>query len=174
MTQLAYAGPSTGLTGLIFVIPFISVGLSRSIGRLVRQHIPEARLVHKNNLSLKSLLVNSKDKLTHLNKSGIYKLTCHDCQASYIGRTIRLLQTRINEYINRSTTSAFGGHLVDEQHSFEVDTGSKILHNITSRNFNRLDFVKDLEITKEMAKNEHCLNNNLNRCYVPLHRRLMN
>jgi len=96
---------------------------------MVRQHIPEARIVDKNNFSLKSLLVNSRDKLTHLNKSGIYRLTCHDCPASYVGRTIKFLQTGTQEHLCRASTSAFGRHLLEEGHSFDVSVDFKILHN---------------------------------------------
>ncbi|CAG9767979.1 unnamed protein product [Ceutorhynchus assimilis] len=51
---------------------------------------------------------------------------------------------------------------------------TKILHNISSKNFNRLDFMEDIEISKELRNNELCLNTqvNLNRSYIPLHRRL--
>jgi len=62
------------------------------------------------------------------------------------------------EHLCRAATSAFGGHLLEEGHSFDSSTDSKILHNITTRNYNRLYFIEDLEITKEMAFNRHSLN----------------
>jgi len=159
----------------VFVIPFVSASLTRSFSRRVRQNVPEARIVHKNNLSLKSFLVNSKDKLTHVPKSGIYKLKCNDCDVTYIGRTIRALQTRVGEHISRTSNSAFGGHLIETGHRFDIGTNAKILHSLSTRNFNRLNFMEDVEITKEMALNSQCVNTqvNLNRSYVPLHRRLI-
>lgn len=173
MTE-AYNAPKP-LSDSVFVIPFLSSHLTRSISRNVKQHLPEARIVYKNNLSLKSILVNSKDRLETLNKSGIYRLNCDDCEASYVGRTFRSLQIRLSEHLKRDT-SAFGKHLSETGHNFDPGNGAKILHNITSRNHNRLDFMEDIEIEREMASNTNCLNtkSRLVRYYSPLYKRLLN
>jgi len=112
---------------------------------------------------------------THVYKSGIYKLKCNDCDVTYIGRTIRAFQTRVGEHISRTSNSAFGEHLIASGHRFDIGTNAKILHNLSTRNFNRLDFMEDVEITKEIAHNSRCVDTqvNLNRSYVPLHRRLL-
>jgi len=62
ITNLAYARVPHSHESPVFVIPFVSVSLNRYVSRIVRQLVPETRIVHKNNSSLKSLLVNSKDK----------------------------------------------------------------------------------------------------------------
>lgn len=175
ITNLAYARVPQNPESPIFVIPFVSVSLTRSISRIVRQLVPEARIVHKNNSSLKSLLVNYKDKLTHVHKSGIYKLECNDCDVTYIGRTIRALQTRVGEHLARTSTSAFGAHLIETGHVFEIETNTKAIHNLATRNYNMLDFLEDVEISREMSLNPSCVNTqvNLSRSYVPLHRRLL-
>lgn len=121
--------------------------------------------MHKISSSLKSFLVNSKDKLTHVHKSRKKKLECNDCDVAYNERTIRALQMRVGKRLSRTSSSAFGGHLTKTGHRFDIGTNAKILHNLSTRNFNRLDFLEDVVITREMALNSRCVNTqvNLNR-----------
>ncbi|KAJ8915301.1 hypothetical protein NQ315_014809 [Exocentrus adspersus] len=72
----------------------------------------------------------------------------------------KLTQTdhvRINEHLSRDN-SAFGEHLRMTQHSFDPAVNSKIMHQVTSKNYNRLDFLEDVEIRGELSNNNNCLN----------------
>lgn len=155
-------------------LPFLDQETNSKILQVFSQNVENLKISFRTNNSLSSHLVNSKDKIDHLSKSGIYKLNCNTCNSTYIGRTCRPLKTRIQEHLTKST-SAFGEHLKNNNHDFSPRSNSKILHNITSKNFNRLDFMEDIEITKELQDNFSCLNTqvNLNRAYIPLHRRLL-
>ena len=57
------------------------------------------KIAYNNNNSLKNLLGNPKDKTTLLDKSGIYKVDCLNCNNSYIGQTRRSLQVRFKEHL---------------------------------------------------------------------------
>ena len=54
--------------------------------------------------------------------SGVYKLTCPDCNRAYIGQTDRKFATRFKEhekaFRSHSQTSSFSKHLDKEAHSF--------------------------------------------------------
>ena len=50
--------------------------------------------------TLKSFIKREKDKLELLsNQNMVYKISCDDCEASYVGQTKRKLSTRIREHI---------------------------------------------------------------------------
>lgn len=156
-------------------VPFIHNSLNKNITKIFQKFYDNVRISYKTKNNLGSQLVNSKDKIDKLSKSGIYKLSCNSCNCTYVGRTCRSLKVRINEHLNRSS-SAFGNHLKDFNHNFSPHSNSKILHHVTSKNYNRLDFLEDIEITNELKTNNSCVNTqvNLNRSFIPLHRRLTN
>lgn len=51
-----------------------------------------------NNQNIGNVLLNGKDKLDKLCRSGIYKLCCENCDAVYIGQTGRSFNTRRKEH----------------------------------------------------------------------------
>ena len=57
---------------------------------------------------LRSFIKVQKDELPLMNrKNVVYKISCNDCDATYVGQTCRLLHTRINEHrahIRRNST----------------------------------------------------------------------
>ena len=60
--------------------------------------------------------------------SGVYKLTCPDCNKAYAGQTGRRFSIRYNEHkevvYNNSHTSSFAQHLHEQAHSFgPIDKG---------------------------------------------------
>lgn len=78
-------------------------------------------LVYKNNNKLSDLLGSTKDKRDSLDKSGIYRMKCSDCDAEYIGQTRRALKHRCKEHIKcvqqkQVRKSAFANHAVFNQH----------------------------------------------------------
>lgn len=54
-----------------------------------------------NKKTLKSKIGNSKDKISKLNESVIYKLSCSDC-GTKIGHIIRHLNTRKKEHLTKT------------------------------------------------------------------------
>ncbi len=66
-------------------------------------------------------------------KSGVYKLTCPDCNMTYVGQTGRSFRTRFREHARdfkyRTGNSKFAQHLIDQGHSFgSIDSIMEILH----------------------------------------------
>ncbi|XP_074039195.1 uncharacterized protein [Leptinotarsa decemlineata] len=159
-----------------FSLPYFDQNMCTDISKFIENTIPGTKISFKSQNNLSNFLVNSKDKINKLNCSGVYKLNCSDCSASYIGRTCRPLFTRINEHIKKPDKSAFGHHIKFHNHNFSPNRNSKILHKIDNKNFLRLDLFEELEISKELSNNDHCLNTqvNLNRDFLPLHKRIMN
>lgn len=155
-------------------IPFLNNNLSQQISKIFKSYKPDIKISHKIGSNLGKSLINSKDKIDNLHKSGVYKLSCSDCDTTYIGRTCRPLSVRINEHINNPNKSPFGHHIRFSQHNFNPERNSKLLVNVQSKNFMRLDFLEDLEINNELKQNTNCLNTqvNLNRTFIPIHRRL--
>lgn len=78
-------------------------------------------LVYKNKNKLSDLLGSTKDKKNQLEKSGIYRIHCSECDAVYIGQTKRSVKQRFKEhlmciqhkYVRRS---AFANHAVYNEH----------------------------------------------------------
>ncbi|CAG9834720.1 unnamed protein product [Diabrotica balteata] len=98
-----------------------------------------------------------------LDKSDIYKLKCDDCVASFVGRSIRKVSTRISEHLKRPNSSSFGQHLLSSKYNFNINSGSSILHDISrKKNYIELDLLEDLDITRETNRNSHCFNTQIN------------
>ncbi|KAK4887785.1 hypothetical protein RN001_004056 [Aquatica leii] len=121
--------------------------------------------------TLKLFLVNNKDQIPILHKSGVYQLTCSFCNSSYIGQTGRKFKTRLNEHlylINRysntniyNTNSAFANHILCSGHSFSSDLNIKILHVCNKGSL--LNSLETLEINRISNNNSiNCLNEMLN------------
>ena len=69
----------------------------------------------KPHTTTKSILVAFKDKDHPQDKCGVvYQLTCHDCEASYIGETERALKQRLKE--RQKDSSPVGHHMGYNKH----------------------------------------------------------
>lgn len=103
----------------------------------------------KTDNNLGKYIKNYKSKTSNLNKSGVYKLNCADCDKMYIGRTYRKFQTRINEhrkcYENKKRESNYSNHCLEENHAF--NSHFEILH--TCERGLRLNFLETMEINKQ-------------------------
>ncbi|XP_018308772.1 uncharacterized protein [Mycetomoellerius zeteki] len=68
-----------------------------------------------------------KDQLDPLfNQNVVYKISCDDCEASYVGQTKRQLKTRLHEHvsdINKKSKSptVITCHRIDQNHNFDWD-----------------------------------------------------
>jgi len=76
---------------------------------------------------LKNIIKGQKDNIPKLSQTNlVYKLSCRDCDATYVGQTGRTLKTRISEHrnhINRNTTtqSVITEHRINFLHEFNWD-----------------------------------------------------
>ena len=100
-----------------FNFPYISDTINRKISRCFRREGLNVRLYHKS-FSLRSALKlknnnyqTCKKKNCHLDdklcfrKNLVYRITCNNCNKSYIGSTIRPLHDRIHEHFNNENSS---------------------------------------------------------------------
>jgi len=90
----------------------------------------------------KNLFSHLKAPIPLLQKSGVYKLNCNDCPASYIGQTGRELKARSSEHKNVEK-SAFAAHLCRHNHALDQ---VHFLHQ--SGKGKKLSALEDVEIIK--------------------------
>lgn len=84
------------------------------------------------NLKFKNLLCNYKDVVDSEEKSGIYKITCEDCDKIYIGQTSRNFRTRLKEHYSHYTKkendkSAVALHLNEYSHQLSFQNSKLIV-----------------------------------------------
>ena len=79
-----------------FTIPYIK-SISESFSSI--SNMFHNKLAFSITNTLKSIIKRGKDNLELLSNM-IYKISCNDCEASYVGQTKRKLSTRIREHIS--------------------------------------------------------------------------
>ena len=93
------------------------------------------RVAYQNPGKLSDLIGSTKDKnIDELAKSGIYQLSCADCDAIYIGQTKRNIGIRRNEHINdcfkpENPESAMAYHCITKSHSIRNVSLLKEVHD---------------------------------------------
>ena len=108
-------------------VPYIK-GISERLQRAFKSH--EVTIVHKPVNSLRSQLVQVKDKTENLKKCGtVYHIHCDQCNKQYIGETSRVLETRIKEHLSRDSSAVhehcqLTGHSVDSSKTKVLATES--------------------------------------------------
>jgi hypothetical protein len=112
------------------------------------------KITHNNNNSLKNLLGNPKDKTDVLEKSGIYKIDCLNCNNSYIGQTRRSLQIRFKEHLahlkyQRLDKSSVAMHMATNNHNTNIQQ-INLLKSV--EHVDQLDAAESLEIIKHRDK----------------------
>ncbi|XP_072396370.1 uncharacterized protein [Diabrotica undecimpunctata] len=155
-------------------LPFYHESLSGDIRNLIQRSVENIHVSFKVPNNLGQHISNSKDPINYMNRSGVYRLKCSDCNATYIGRTCRSLSSRSLEHIKRENTSTFSQHLKEHNHTLNIPEDVSLIHNISQKNFLKLDLYEDLEILKEKQKSPNCVNRHVsfNRDFLPLHRQL--
>lgn len=117
--------------------------------------------IENNNRNLNNLLVNNKPKIDALQKSGIYKLYCNSCDATYIGQSGRAVKTRIGEHLHsikkKDKKTGFSEHCTNLNHNLDLDKVKILHHNI--KKSKRLTLLENLEIKKALHTNTHLVNN---------------
>lgn len=106
------------------VLPYIGE-VSQSIANYLKKL--DINVSFKVTHNIKSSLCNYIDKEDPLCSSGVYKLNCSDCPATYIGMTNRTIKIRTSEHNrqiknNNSGTqySHFAEHILNSNHNFNI------------------------------------------------------
>lgn len=99
----------------------------------------------KTDNNMKVLLGNAKDKMDMLQCSGVYKLECGCCSASYVGETGRALNVRIEEHL-KNKNSYFYKHLNIHGHTFDKTKNVKLIHKMNKCHL--LELTEMYEINK--------------------------
>lgn len=104
-------------------------------------------------------LIKLKDALDLEQKSGVYRLECGSCKASYVGQTGRKLYNRLQEHYrafknNSPEKSAFASHLIESGHDFS-NFSFKLLYSADKgKQMNRLEeFATVSELAAEDMEN---------------------
>lgn len=95
----------------------------------------DMQCVYRSNNKLMNVLGSTKDKKENAQKSGIYSISCDDCDSVYIGQTKRAIETRFKEHISwikkkDPNKSAFAAHILKTEHSFENQQCAKLIKQV--------------------------------------------
>ncbi|XP_071573819.1 uncharacterized protein [Temnothorax nylanderi] len=144
-------------------LPYIK-GLSENINyTLSKCHITPLFTIPK---KLDCLIKRGKDKIDDLKQTEIvYKITCKDCNAIYIGQTKRHLCTRLKEH-QKDIKKPAGKHSVVSEHRIsrghDFDWGNpEIMHRerlMRKRELAEMFFIKKSDNTINMQKDTESLN----------------
>jgi len=92
------------LTRKFFTVPYMK-GISESFRNITKKY--DFRLAYTTGNSLNKYIKTGKDKLNPDSCCGVvYKINCHECDASYVGQTKRSLKTRVKEHVSDIKKSA--------------------------------------------------------------------
>jgi hypothetical protein len=84
--------------------------------------LTDIKIAFRTNSTLDRLLSTKKPTTDKYTASGIYKLTCQECNKAYVGQTGRSFHIRYKEhkqaFKNNSHTSNYAKHLLDHAHPF--------------------------------------------------------
>jgi len=105
-------------------VPFIN-NVTRSFTNIARKNNLNAIFTINNKLT--NFIKTGKDNIDKLKHSNVvYRISCNDCDATYVGQTKRQLNTRIREHkldINKTTglPSVISQHRLSNNHEFQWD-----------------------------------------------------
>jgi len=105
-----------------FTIPFLS-SVSHKLKHLTKDL--DARISYYSLNKLNTMIKGHKNRVPNMLRTNVvYKLSCKDCSATYVGQTCRTLKTRISEHknhIRRNTTtqSVITEHRLNFSHEFD-------------------------------------------------------
>ena len=82
------------------------------------------KLSYKKFNSLNQFIQTQKDKIEeHSHNNVVYKISCQNCNATYVGQTKRQLKTRLHEHKNdikkSSSPSVISAHRINFDHQFD-------------------------------------------------------
>jgi len=105
-----------------FTIPYVS-NFSEKFKKVIAGS--NLKLAYHSFNKLNSLIKVHKDKTPDsLRRNVVYKISCNDCDASYVGQTGRLLKTRVSEHKNHirrnsPNVSVITNHRMQHNHDFD-------------------------------------------------------
>jgi len=146
----------------ILVIPYIN-----KISELVAATIDKSRYVigYRTLNNLGGFVRVHKDTVeTFSNNNVVYKISCRDCEASYVGQTKRQLKTRVKEHCNNfksisANPSVITEHAMQLSHSFDWDN-VKILDtekNYFKRSVSEMIHIKEQSLGLNAQKDTELL-----------------
>ncbi|XP_062541740.1 uncharacterized protein LOC134209742 [Armigeres subalbatus] len=114
------------------------------------------QVVHKSENTLRDLLCNLKDRVPSEEQSGVYRISCDDCSAVYIGQTRRKIKVRLREHKSAVETlkiheSSVAAHAVNCGHNINWED-SKLLRAV--RKNSQLNESMFITNSKEPLMNE--------------------
>ena len=137
--------------------------VSERIANILRKQNIE--VTFRSPTSLSRELINNKHKLDRMEKSGVYKMFCDECDSVYIGQTGRDFQTRKKEHLHsyktKKTDSTFANHLLEENH--RPSKKFEVLH--LAEKGARLTLLESLEIYKNKTGPNNLLNDQTDLAY---------
>lgn len=154
-------GASAGETKIFTSIPYIGPLSEKIGGRLAKVGI---QVAYKSKAPLRSHFTKVKDKVHVLDKSGVYRISCADCEASYVGQTGRKLRTRLKEHLT-SSSSEFKKHIRENGHNPEC-VNYELLHCMQKGK--KLTITEGIEIKLNCLEREDALNR-VTDVYTPRH-----
>jgi len=106
------------------------------------------KVVNKPNTRLGEFLGSTKDKINDLEKSGIYKVTCNDCDKFYIGQTIFSCMKRYKQHASKFKhkhydQSAVALHMYENGHNID-DNNVHLVQHVSNRRL--LDITETIHI----------------------------
>ncbi|XP_055922726.1 uncharacterized protein LOC129953577 [Eupeodes corollae] len=113
----------------------------------------EMSIVHTNNNKLKSILGSTKDNIPTNRCSGIYQISCSNCNKKYIGQTRRAAEVRFNEHHRsvkkKEIDKAIAAHIFDPNNDSphkitSFDDNFKLLKKVNKPN--KLDAYESIHI----------------------------
>ena len=118
--------PSTTAT-----IPYTK-GISENISHILQPF--NNCVAHKPYTILRQLLTNVKDKDDPRNRKGaVYKISCSDCRASYIGETGKNLTTRLTEHKRAKRKRDVNNHIAEHHrltnHTIDWDSAQCLTYS---------------------------------------------
>ena len=123
-----------------------------------KQRYTPAYITNNNVLNNIKKLSSKYKKETGMNQdnkniSGVYKITCKDCDESYIGKTERSIQIRTKEHMTKETSNVFR-HMKSKNHS--IDQNVQILHKSQDKKY--INVREKFEIVKAINNNCKLMN----------------
>lgn len=168
MAKLLYAVPRERVVHT-YRSSMIYVGkISEKISKILRNN--DVHVAFRTTNTVRRAICNGKEKTEVGRKSGVYRLTCDECNSVYVGQTGRCFETRYKEHISayrnaRPERSHFAEHLLDTGHQLSDGHSYEVLH--TCNKSLRLNVLEQLEIIKHNVDGA-ILNDQINVSSSPL------
>ena len=123
--------------------------LSEKVSTFLKQNL-HINIAFKADNNLSKRLFNGKDKTNPLEKCGVYKLQCPECNGVYIGQSGRSFKVRTEEHLrcfkHKKDNSNFSKHLIESNHSVSRDFQPKVLH--VCNKGRKLNLLECMEINR--------------------------